>query len=76
VLAEVAAPVTALIAADDEEGSRAAALVDANAARLAAGRSTIRVVPVGPYGHNLMRYRPEAVGAAILSADDPTKEGD
>jgi pimeloyl-ACP methyl ester carboxylesterase len=76
VLADVPAPVTALIAADDEGGSRAAALADANAARLAAGRSAIRVVPLGPYGHNLMRYRPEAVGTAILAADDPTGEGD
>jgi pimeloyl-ACP methyl ester carboxylesterase len=76
VLAEVVAPVMALIAADDEDGSRAAALADANAARLSAGRSSIRVVPVGPYGHNLMRYRPEAVGAAILAADDPTRERD
>ena len=76
VLAEVAAPVTALIAADDEDGSRAAALDDASAARVAAGRSGIHIVPVGPYGHNLMRYRPEAVGAAILAADDPTREGD
>jgi pimeloyl-ACP methyl ester carboxylesterase len=76
VLAGVAAPVTALIAADDEDGSRAAALSSASAARIAAGRSDIHVVPVGPYGHNLMRYRPEAVGAAILAADDPTREGD
>ena len=75
VLAEVAAPVTALIAADDEDASRAAALDDASAARVAAGRSGIHVVPVGSYGHNLMRYRPEAVGAAILAADDPTREG-
>ena len=76
VLAQVAAPVTALIGADDEDGSRAAALGDASSMRLAAGRSGIRVVPVGPYGHNLMRYRPEAVGAAILAADDSTAEGD
>jgi pimeloyl-ACP methyl ester carboxylesterase len=76
ILAEVAAPVMALIGADDEDGSRAAALGDASSTRVAAGRSAIRVVAVGPYGHNLMRYRPEAVGAAILAADAPTSEGD
>jgi pimeloyl-ACP methyl ester carboxylesterase len=78
-LSQVVAPVSALVAADDEEGSRAAALAEADAARRTAGRSAIRIVSVGPYGHNLMRYRPEAVGAAILAAhavDDTTGEGD
>ena len=75
-LTDAGAPVSALIAADDEERSRAAALAAVDAARVAAGRPAIRIVAVGPYGHNLMRYRPEAVGAAILAADDPTGEGD
>jgi pimeloyl-ACP methyl ester carboxylesterase len=66
-LAAVVAPVVALAAADDEEGSRARALAAASAARVAAGRDPIREVSFGHVGHNLMRYRPEAVSAAILS---------
>jgi pimeloyl-ACP methyl ester carboxylesterase len=66
-LAAVRAPVVALAAADDEVGSRAGALAEVTAVRVAAGRSRIRVVSFGHDGHNLMRYRPEAVSAAILS---------
>ena len=66
-LAAVSAPVTALVAADDEEGSRAKALVVASDARMAAGRSRIQAMSFRHDGHNLMRYRPDAVSAAILS---------
>jgi pimeloyl-ACP methyl ester carboxylesterase len=66
-LAAIAAPIVALAAADDEEGSRARALAAASAARDAAGRSRIRAASYRHDGHNLMRYRPEAVSAAILS---------
>ena len=66
-LAAVSAPVTALVAADDEEGSRANALVAASDARMAAGRSRIQAMSFRHDGHNLMRYRPDAVSAAILS---------
>ena len=66
-LAAVRAPVIALAAADDEEGSRRRALAAASAARADAGRSRIRAVSFAHDGHNLMRYRPEAVSAAILS---------
>ncbi len=66
-LANVTAPIVALAAAEDEEGSRATALSAASAARMAVGRSRIRAESFGHDGHNLMRYRPEAVGAAILS---------
>jgi pimeloyl-ACP methyl ester carboxylesterase len=66
-LATVTAPIVALVAADDEEGSRADALATASAARVAEARDRIRAVSVGHDGHNLMRYRPEAVSAAILS---------
>ncbi len=69
-LAAVAAPVVALIAADDEEGSRAKALAAASSARAAAGRGRIRAASYPHDGHNLMRYRPEAVCAAILSVAD------
>lgn len=66
-LAAVSAPVVAIAAADDEEGSRARALAAASAARVAGGRTRIRAASFGHDGHNLMRYRPEAVSAAILS---------
>jgi pimeloyl-ACP methyl ester carboxylesterase len=66
-LAGVTAPVVALIAADDEEGTRAKALSAASSARAAAGRGRIRAASYQHDGHNLMRYRPEAVCAAILS---------
>ena len=69
-LSAVMAPITALVASDDETGSRAAALAAVSAARAAAGRDRIRAASFGHDGHNLMRYRPEAVGAAILSVAD------
>ncbi|MFL5647224.1 MAG: alpha/beta fold hydrolase [Chloroflexota bacterium] len=66
-LASIAAPVVAVAAADDEARSRATALVTASEARVAEGLGPIRVVSFEHDGHNLMRYRPEAVSAAILS---------
>ena len=65
----VAAPVVALAAAasgDDAPGVRDRALAAASDARVAAGRGPIRLVSFGHDGHNLMRYRPDAVSAAIL----------
>ena len=70
-LATVAAPVTALIAADDEDGTRAGALAAVSAAREAAGRRPIEHVSFGHDGHNLMRYRPREVAAAIATVDGP-----
>jgi pimeloyl-ACP methyl ester carboxylesterase len=75
-LAAVPSPVVALVAADDT-GSRAAALAEASAARAAAGRGRIRAASFGRDGHNLMRYRAEAVSAAILSvAAEADRGGD
>jgi len=75
-LASVRAPVVALAAADDEQGTRAKALAETSAARVAAGRSRIGATSFGHDGHNLMRYRPEAVCAAILSvAGEPHRQG-
>ena len=68
-LAAVEAPITALIAADDDEGSRTAALADVSAARGAAGRRPIGHVSFGHDGHNLMRYRPVEVATAIATVD-------
>jgi pimeloyl-ACP methyl ester carboxylesterase len=66
-LAAVDAPVVALATADDEEGTRSKALAAASAARATAGRGRIRAASFRHDGHNLMRYRPDAVSAAILS---------
>jgi hypothetical protein len=75
-LTAVRAPVTALLAADDEMGSRAAALADVSRARVAAGLSPIDRIDLPHDGHNLMRYRPDAVSAAILSiVHVPASEG-
>ena len=70
-LAAIDAPVTAIVASDDEAGSRAAALACASAERVATGRDPIRAVVVGHTGHNLMRYRPAEVCAAILELAGP-----
>jgi pimeloyl-ACP methyl ester carboxylesterase len=66
VLPSIEAPITALLAADDE-GSRASALADAQAMLAAAGRSRIRVASFPADAHNLMRYRPAEVAGAILA---------
>ena len=66
VLARVAAPIVALMAAD-EDRSRGRALLVASDARVAAGRAPISSVAMPAIGHNLMRYRPQEVTEAILS---------
>jgi pimeloyl-ACP methyl ester carboxylesterase len=69
VLPHVRAPIVGLVA-DDATGSRARALASVSIARDAAGGSRIRVVDLGQVGHNLMRYRPREVAAAILDVPD------
>lgn len=63
------APIVVLVAAgsgDDEPGARDRALAAVGDARRAAGRSPLGIVSFRHDGHNLMRYRPDAVSAAIL----------
>jgi pimeloyl-ACP methyl ester carboxylesterase len=67
ILPRIPAPVIALSAADDETRSRARALSRVSDARVAAGHAPIPVVTFPHEGHNLMRYRPAAVSAALLS---------
>lgn len=74
-LSAVEAPIVALAAADDEDGSHAAALAATQAALGAAGRPAIRVARFPSAGHNLMRYRPAEVAAAILQLADRTLPG-
>ena len=66
-LAAVDTPVTALVAlgAGDPD-ARLAELRRAALARAAAGRSPIRITGFPGVAHNLMRYRPADVAAAIL----------
>ena len=70
VLPAVEAPISALIAMGDETGSRARALAAVSAEREAAGRSPIRTTTFRHDGHNLMRYRPDEVAAAILAVGE------
>ena len=72
-LARINAPVVALLTADDEAGTRARALAVASSGRVAAGLDPIASLSFPHDGHNLMRYRPEAVGAAILSVTEPAR---
>ncbi len=65
-LRRIRAPIAALIADAAGEPARACSLDAVSAARVAAGRDPIAITSL-PYGHNLMRYCPEAVTAAILS---------
>ncbi len=71
VLSGVEASVVALVARDDEAGGRAAALRSVAARRSATGRAPIAVAPFGALGHNLPRYVPDAVTAAILVLAGP-----
>jgi pimeloyl-ACP methyl ester carboxylesterase len=66
VLAAIPAPVLALAALDDEAGTMARSLAEVQRARQGAGRPAIPVARFPADGHNLMRYRPVEVAAAIL----------
>ncbi len=69
VLAGVSAPVTALVAmAAGEAGPRLAELRRAAVARVSAGLGPVRVAGFASSAHNLPRYRPADVAAAILGA--------
>jgi pimeloyl-ACP methyl ester carboxylesterase len=65
-LSQVQAPIVALMAAEDEAGGRGAELEGVRAAVRAAGGPAIRVARFPWDGHNLPRYRPAEVTAAIL----------
>jgi N-formylmaleamate deformylase len=66
-LGRVSAPISVLVAGDDPV--RVDSLDAVSAARIRAGRPAIRAARLLGAGHNLMRYRPAEVAAAIL---DPT----
>jgi pimeloyl-ACP methyl ester carboxylesterase len=67
-LLNVPATVVAIVSGGEESAGKRAALAALDAARSGAGLTGIRVVDLGNAGHNLMRYRPAEVTAAILAA--------
>ncbi len=70
LLPAVTAPVTALVALGaGNADARLAELRRTADARVAAGRPPIRVAGFARDAHNLMRYRPAEVAAAIIAAD-------
>jgi pimeloyl-ACP methyl ester carboxylesterase len=66
-LPAVAAPIGALVAADDEDRTRSSSLVAVQRTLADAGRPPIRVAAFPADGHNLPRHRPAEVTAAILA---------
>ncbi|MGZ6269491.1 MAG: hypothetical protein ACXWMU_02825, partial [Candidatus Limnocylindrales bacterium] len=67
VLPAVTAPVVALLAGPgDDEGRRERSLVALQAALVAAARPPVTVARFPDTAHNLMRYRPVDVAAALL----------
>jgi pimeloyl-ACP methyl ester carboxylesterase len=70
-LGSLPTPIVALAAADDDEHSRSMALAEVAAARARGGLDPITVFRFPHDGHNLMRYRPREVAAAILGLTRP-----
>jgi pimeloyl-ACP methyl ester carboxylesterase len=66
-ITSVHSQLVALRAASEDPQARAQALATVSAAREATGRSPIETFAFERDGHNLMRYRPAEVTAAILS---------
>jgi pimeloyl-ACP methyl ester carboxylesterase len=64
----VTAPITLLIAAENEEGSRRRSLSTLQTELAAKDHPPLTVTGFPSDGHNLMRYRPTEVSAAILAA--------
>lgn len=76
MLATIAAPVTVLLAAsgaDDPDPGHAIALARLERARRDAGRDPVALVRWPEAGHNLMRYRPAEVTAALLAAREAAR---
>lgn len=67
-VASAGTPIHVLAAAEDEAGGRMRALGIVGDALAAIGRPIASRRSFPAYGHNLMRYRPDDVAAAILAA--------
>jgi len=72
-LTSIPAPIAALVASTSSGDRREAALAAVSAARVKAGRDPIDTRSFPGTGHNLMRYRPDDVSAAILALGDPAR---
>ena len=70
-LPAVVAEVAALAARDDDAGRNLQALRETAAARAAAGRGAVHAASFPGLGHNLIRYVPNAVVAAIRTVGAP-----
>jgi pimeloyl-ACP methyl ester carboxylesterase len=66
ILPVVVAPIVALVASGDDDGRRAGAMEAVQAALVLAGRPPIDVREFPGLGHNLVRYAPDEVTAAVL----------
>ncbi len=60
-------PIIAVVAVEDDDRAKTAALAELDAVRRAAGLRSVEVVRFPTDGHNLLRYRPAEL-AAIISA--------
>ena len=69
-LAALDVPIVALVAVDDEDRAKEAALAELAAARRAAGLAAPDVARFPADGHNLPRYRPAELAGAILRLAD------
>ena len=65
-LATLDLPIVALVAVDDEDRAKEAALAELDSARRSAGLAAVDVARFPDSGHNLPRYRPAALAGAIL----------
>ena len=65
-LASLDMPIVALVAVDDEDRAKEAALAELDSARRSAGLAAVDVARFPDSGHNLPRYRPAALAGAIL----------
>ncbi|HLY13675.1 MAG TPA: alpha/beta hydrolase [Candidatus Limnocylindrales bacterium] len=73
-LAAVPAPVAILLAAHEDPAGRADRLTALDQVRVRTGLAPIRRIDLSSAGHNLMRYRPAEVTAAILAVSgEPTR---
>ena len=59
-------PIVALVAAEDEDRAKSAALAELDAVRRDHGLGPVTVVRFPADGHNLPRYRPAELAAIIL----------
>jgi hypothetical protein len=70
VLPLLGVPIVGVIATDDEDRAKSAALAAVDAACRTAGRSPIAVLRFPADGHNLPRYRPAELAGVILHLVD------